>query len=119
MIDYTLMAGILLYIVALRWLASGFVGPVAASAIVTIGSFGFSWIIRAISFAIYGSSFWQLLGPADILAAIFTFALLVVVFREIHKRDDSYTAYAVLGIGSAVAVFYVLPALLRALFSLF
>lgn len=37
MIDYTLVAGILLYIVALRWHSSGFVGSIAASAIVTIG----------------------------------------------------------------------------------
>lgn len=119
MIDYILIAGILLYFVAIRWLSKGLFGPVAASVLVTVGLFGLTWTIRAINMSIYGTTFLQTFGLEDVLSAALTFTLLVFVFRKIQRHDNSYTTYIVLGISGAVGAFYILPVLLRLLFSPF
>ncbi len=112
MLDYSLIAGILLYFLMVQLLAKGIIKPVAAGVLVTVGSFGFSWLLRAMNYHAYKIPLSQLLNLLDIIAVVLTLIITIVTFSKMIENEKSYTAWLFYGTAGAVGAFYITPSIL-------
>lgn len=109
-INYTLLAGILLYFLILRQLDASYMNPIKAAAIVVGGYVGLSLVIKTIWLLGYHASLWQLVSLSLFVTALAQFVVLVFIFDKAEDTGDSYMAYIGWGgLGLAIA-FFVVPA---------
>ncbi len=109
-IDYTLIAGILLYILAVRALAAGRIKATSAAIIVVGGYFGLSCIVKGIIFHGYNIPLWQLFTLPVIMAVLLQFVTTLLVFAKMqHDGDDSYGAWLGWGAFGFVMIFFAIP----------
>lgn len=112
MFNYSLVAGVLLYFLMVQLLAKGIIKPVAAGVLVTVGSVGFSWLLRALTYHAYKIPLSQLLTLLDIVAAVLTLVITIIVFSKMVENEESYTAWLLYGAAGAIGAFYIMPSIL-------
>ena len=111
MFDYVQIAGLILYFLALRGLASEKLSPLQAATIVVLGTYAVSAVVRMILLSSYGSDGIQLFVWSDILMLIIQLIISLIIFHHIEQRDLSYFAWLVWGLVGYYILFIALPSL--------
>lgn len=114
--NYTLLAGILLYFFMLRQLDESYLTPVKAAGVVIGGYVGLSLVLKAIWLLGYHAPLWQLLSPSLFITALLQFVMLVVIFDKAENTGDSYMAYIGWGGLGLAVVFFIVPLIAQNIF---
>lgn len=109
MLDYTLIAGILLYLLAIRLASANVIKPVAASLVATLGYFAISTVIRGIILHAYKAPLWQLFGLIPIATLFLQIGIALLVFGKMDYREDSLDSWFAWAVAGCVGIFLVAP----------
>lgn len=116
MVNYSLIAGLLLYFLVVKMSASMRIKPLTASLIVVLGYFGLSSFIQGIILVAYDAPLGQLFGVVPLTTVALQFVVALLAFHKLDSSDDSYVAWLLWGTLGAVGIFYVAPAVSMSLF---
>ena len=106
---YILMAGLLLYFIAVRMVALSKMSAITASCLVVIGYFMLTTLVGVINYSAYDVPLSQLFGVAQFITVLIQFIIAFVVFSKIQVDDDSYTAPLIFGAMGCIGIFFVIP----------
>ncbi|HEY0964983.1 MAG TPA: hypothetical protein VGE13_00705 [Candidatus Saccharimonadales bacterium] len=119
MLNYILIAGVLLYIFIMRVFAHGKLGIVSASAIVVLGNFTLSTLVASIMLSANDASLWQLFGLVPVATVILQFIVALGVFYKLQEHEESYSAWLLWGVVGCGGIFFLTPFVVRAMFAQF
>ncbi len=108
-ITYSLIAGILLYFLAVKLVVSEQLSARGASLLAVAGSFVVWAIEQAILSAASDTSFVQLLSFALIVKIVLQFAVAYVIFYAIIRGGESYFAWVGWSLFGFILIFLVVP----------
>jgi|GEM_PF-2487694 len=111
MIDYTLIAGLLLYFVVIKLTASTNIRPLTSSVIVVLGYFAIITGTKAIILSAYDAPLWQLFGIVPIATLILQFIVAFITFLKIDQDADSLSSPIIWGAFGCIGIFFIVPAI--------
>lgn len=115
MIDYTTVAGLVLYFLVARAVSAGRFRPLTASLIVVGGVFALTTSTQAILLSAYDAPLWQLVGPVPISKAVLQFGVAYLSFIKLSD-DESYTGWILWSMIGCIGIFILAPLLATSLF---
>lgn len=114
MIDYSLIAGILLYFLVVKGVTSAGVRPLAASLITVLGYFALVSFIKWVILSAYGAPLGQLFGLVPLATLVVQFGVALLTFYMLD-RADSYGALLIWGAVGCVGIFFIAPFVIASL----
>lgn len=119
-LDYTLIAGLALYFMTVKAMASTKLKPLSATLVVVFGYFSVSTITKAIVLGGYdGAPLWQLVSWVPLSTLCLQLILGLIVFKKLSDSDDSFGAWLFWGIFGSVIIFFVAPFIAASVFGRF
>lgn len=119
MMDYTLIAGLLLYFLTIKIMANDSLRPLSAALIVTLGYFIVSTILQGIILSAYNAPLWQLFSWVPISTLVLQFSIALLSFFKIYNSDDSYGSWILWSIVGCLGIFIVAPHIATSVFAQF
>lgn len=119
MINYTLIAGLILYGLMAKLLMSESIKPLAASIVTVVGYSLLTLGIQAILFMGHDVS---LFGPINLLiivTGILQFAVAYLAFSKLSSNDTAYEFLFIWLVGGFIGIFYLVPLLVSGLLARF
>ena len=118
-IDYILVAGLALYFLTIKLMATTRLKPLTATLIVTLGYFTISTIVRGIILIAYDAPLWQLFSWVPLSTLLLQCVIGLIAFIKIYNSDDSYTSWFIWGTVGCLGIFIVAPYIATSLFAQF
>ncbi len=116
MLNYTLIAGILLYLLMVRVATNTKISYVAASLTVVLGYFAISTGVQLIMLSAYGAPLNQLLGLAPSITLVLQLAAALLTFYSLERNEETYIAWLAWGGAGAFLIFFAAPYIAGLLF---
>ena len=118
--DYTLIAGLALYFITVKAMASANLKPPNATLIVALGYFAVSTITKAIMLSGYDDApLWQLVSWVPLSTLCLQLVIGFIAFKKLEDSDDSYGAWLFWGILGSVGIFFIAPFIATSVFGRF
>lgn len=109
MIDYVLIAGLLLYFVVMKLTVYTNIRPLTSSLIVTLGYFVIITMTKIIMLSAYDAPLWQLFGIVPITTLILQFTIAFITFLKIDEDTDSFGSSIAWGALGCIGIFFIIP----------
>lgn len=119
MINSTLLIGLLLYFLTIKFTASTHTKPLTASLFVVLTYFAISTFIRSIILTGYDAPLWQLFGFVPIATLVLQFCFAYLGFYKMNQNDHSYMSWLLWGVVGCFGIFIAAPFIVVNLFGPF
>lgn len=117
MINSSLIIGLLLYFLTVKFMASTHVKPLTASLVVVLTYFAITTFIRGIILTGYDAPLWQLFGFVPIATLLLQFGFAYLAFYKMNYGDESYTSWLLWGAFGCLGIFIAAPFIVFNLFA--
>ena len=117
MISSSLVIGLLLYFLTVRFMASTHTKPLTASLFIVLTYFAITTFIQGIILVGYDAPLWQLFGFVPMTTLLLQFGFAYLAFYKMECSDDSYTSWLLWGSFGCLGIFIVAPFIVFNLFA--
>ena len=109
MISSTLLIGILIYFLAIKFTASTHIKPLTVSLFVVLTYFAITTFVKGIILVGYGAPLWQLFGFIPIITLVLQLGFAYLGFYKMDQSDHSYLSWLSWGVIGCFGIFIAAP----------
>lgn len=117
MFNSSLLIGLLLYFLTIKFMASTRVKPLTASLFIVLTYFAITTFIQGIILVGYDAPLWQLFGFVPITTLLLQFGFAYLAFYQMERSDDSYASWLLWGSFGCIGIFIAAPFIIFNLFA--